>query len=85
MLIEENLKRKLVEREMDEGPSPNPYENIEQEIYEQNKDLKTSFFLERLRFGNQILILMTLFSCINAIIYVIIYEDIIYYSKFIYI
>ena len=66
----DSLKKKLTEREMDEGPPPNPYENIEQEVFEKNKDLKTSFYLERLRFGNKILILMTIFSCINSIIYV---------------
>ena len=70
-LIEDSLKSRLAEREQDEGTAPNPYENIEQEIFEQNKDLKTSFYLERFRFGNQILILMTLFSCVNAIIYVL--------------
>jgi len=74
-LLEKNLKNKLVEREMDQGPPPNPYENIEQEIFETNKDLKTSFYLERLRFGNKLLILMTIFATLNAIIYVSLYCD----------
>ena len=70
VLMDESLSKRLIEREQDQGCVAYPYENIEQETFEQNRDLKTSFYLERFRFGNQILILMTLFSCVNAILYV---------------
>ena len=69
-LQKKNLKKNLIDREEDQGPPPNPYENIEQEEIETNRDMKITFYHHRYRLAYKLLMVISLISCFNVVIYV---------------